>query len=507
MNPGDRDRPGLPPWRHVGAVLLVCLLVFWPRLGATGFSATEGHRVIPGWEMLQSGEYLVPRMFGQVYLRKPPGMPWAVAGMGAIFGQSEWSARAVSALAATAMALVALVFGSRWFGRRSGIAAGLATALTPLFWPDARSAEIEALNNLGTMAAVLLIADLLVVREGGRAVEKAALAVLAAAAMVVAGLAKGPAGFTAIGCAAAAGLIVGGRGAVRRSPWLGASVLMAGGVLGAAGVLVWRAAAATGQEPVVQGVSEFLWTGRALTAGGIAAVLLMAPTALLSALPATLGLLLPWGPDARREVADGLMPGPARAAARALGLACLLSLLLLTALGVANPRYASPSLSFVPVLAAYGLRGLAGGFEPVRREIARWLWLGRPAVWAALLLIAAVVYIGIIEPRKRASSGRDAGLEMAGLLPAGAVVWADHMVEARPETLLYAARASGARAVWVPGMARMGALPRHGFLVLRADEASGEAQAYSVAGLLERMPERGRWRVHKFECVLVEKPE
>ena len=65
--------------RQVVIVLALCAVVFWVRLGADGLGATEGHRAVPGWEMLDTGRWLVPTMFDQPYLRKPPGMSWAVA--------------------------------------------------------------------------------------------------------------------------------------------------------------------------------------------------------------------------------------------------------------------------------------------------------------------------------------------------------------------------------------------------------------------------------------------
>jgi len=495
---------------HALIVLLACVAVFWSQLGEGGFFSTEGHRVIPGWAMLEGGEYLTPRMFGQVYLRKPPGMPWAVAATGAVLGESEFSARAVSAGASTAMAIVALVFGARWFGRRCGLAAGLATVFMPVLWSSGRSAEIEALNNLATQVSVLLILDLLVVREGRCPRVSVLLAVLTGLAVALAGLAKGPAGFAAIGAAGVAAVIVSRRGAVRSLPWVLVSALIAAAVLGGVTLAMARAVRATGQEPVLQGVSEFLWSGRALTAGGIGRVLAMGPTVLVMALPASLGLLLPWGPDAKNEAGpDGSIPARSLALARAMGLACVLSLGLLMILGVANPRYGLPSVSFVPVLAAYAVRGWAGGFDAARRKIAAWFFLGRAGVWPAVMLIAAAVYIGYFEPGKRATSGREAGLELGRMLPAGAVVWADHMIEARPELLLYAMRAApekGIRVVWVPGMSAQAALPRRGFLVLRTDAQSGEAQAYERAGLMDRLREVGRGKVHKFEYVVLEKP-
>ena len=48
-------------------------------------------------QMIESGDFRVMRMFGEVYFRKPPGMMWAIAASSWLFGHTELSARAVSA--------------------------------------------------------------------------------------------------------------------------------------------------------------------------------------------------------------------------------------------------------------------------------------------------------------------------------------------------------------------------------------------------------------------------
>lgn len=512
MTADQRQPHWRPPRWHAALVLLVCLAIYWPRLGATGFSSTEGHRVIPGWEMLERGEWFLPRMFGQVYLRKPPGMPWAVAASAALFGQSEWSARAVSALAATAMALTALAFGARWFGRPYGLAAGLATALTPVFWPGGRSAEIEALNTFATMAAVLFILDLSIPPPDRRRAGTLLATLGAGLAIAAALLAKGPAGLAAISVAAIAGPLAARRldvaalrPALRR---IAAAACIAALVIAPIAAMIARAVHAQDQAPVRQGVSDFLWGSRDLSAADVGRVLAMPLLALLSALPASLALLFPWGPDARREAESDPRP---IALARALAVTCLGSLLILLLAGVNNPRYALPSLSFIPVLAAYILRGHAGAFVPLRQRIARSMLLGHPVAWPVLLLIGAAVYITTLEPRQRATSGRDAGIALAAALPDGARVWADHMIEARPEVLLYAQRAAAADGrrvtfLWIPGMSRFQSLPRDGYLLLRTDDQSGEARAYQDAGFLDRLRPVHQGRVHKFDFTLYEKP-
>src|SRR5262249_19703541 len=146
---------------HFLLVLVVGVLVYWPMLGVPGFGSSEGHRVGPAWEMLRTGDLEHLRLFGVTYLRKPPGMPWAIAASSALLGRTEFAARAVSALASTLMPLLAFWFTGRWLGRPWGLAAGLAQALSPLFITLGRTAEIDPLNCLATQLAAFALVSLL----------------------------------------------------------------------------------------------------------------------------------------------------------------------------------------------------------------------------------------------------------------------------------------------------------------------------------------------------------
>ncbi len=505
------------PWHgailHGLIVVAVCAAVYLPWLGRGGLTSTEGHRAIPGWGMLESGDWVLPRMFGRVYLRKPPGVPWAIAASSRVFGETEFAARLPSALAMMGMSLVAMVFARRWFGRGAGLVAGLATALTPWFWSSGRSAEIEAINNFGTCAAVLLVIELMVNRAGRRWWGTLIVAGLLGEAVLLTGLAKGPAGFAAIGGAVVAGFVWTGTdrseqrsvARVRAGLWLAVAVLPAAAVLCALYVRVMgetaRVKQETGLGPVVQDVTEFLWSWSGLTAVRVARVLALGPVGLRAGWPGSLGLALVWGKrvDAERSVGErsGLQEGRI---ARAVAGACLLSLVALTIAGVGNPRYAMPSVCFLPVLAGYAWTTLG------RTSLVRWTGIGL----VGALLISAAVWIGVLEPRERARSGRDAGVSLGAALPDGAMVWADGMVEARPEVLWYAQREAArsgrkVQPVWITRMAELLVLPRHGYLLMRTDSLMDEARAYREAGFMDRLTPVWEGRVHKYSCTLYRK--
>ncbi len=481
------------------AVLIACAAVYWPRLGVNGLSMTEGHRVLPAWEILDRKEWLSPRLFGHAYLRKPPGMSWAVAASSMVLGRTEFAARAVSAVCATAMALVAFGFAARWYGPRWGAAAGVACALTPLFWESGRSAEIEALNNLGTHLVMLGILDLLVFQAGRKDRERwFSIPLLASVGMVIAGISKGPASLAClVGVVTAAC-------AVRKSFWtllspaLWAALLAAGLTLGGLAWLIWRSVA---DEPVVfQDPADFLWPR-----GRLVEIATLAPEALVLGLPMSFALLCPWGRLASRDAERSPEERDGLTMARAAAFACLFSLTVFVAIGTYNPRYAMPAFTVVPLIVPHVVRSALRSLDSRRRSVTVLLMLGHPVAWPIVLLAGGIGF-GVYQENQRAtSSGRDAGVALAARLPHRAIVWCDGLIEARPEVMHYAFRAALDEQRWItfrwaPGLAWEPRLPAEGeFLILRTDAGLDERAAYVRSGLIPRLTSVATGRVHKFE--------
>jgi 4-amino-4-deoxy-L-arabinose transferase-like glycosyltransferase len=514
---GRRERA--PALAHLLLTLVAGVLLYIPGLGRRGFAATEGHRVIPGWEMLETGNFWLPQMFGQVYLRKPPGMPWAVALSSAIFGQTEFAARLVSAASTITLALVTAIFAARWFGRRYTLAGGFAALLTPLWWGPARAAEIEALNNLGAALSIFLILDLLLHQQSperqrrvGAALTTRTLTVFSSASLLaislsLAALAKGPAAAPAIAAAILVPCLLTRSAKPLRAPALWLAALAAGAAL----LFIYRRIAleveSSAQAPVLQGVSDFLWTGRPFTISSMLQVLAMPAVALLSIAPWTLAMFFPWGADAAAEASDD-ESARAHRLARAATLTAILSILFLAAIGVRNERYAQPCLAFVPVLGAYMLRGFREQFRPHRRKIAGALMLGSPWTWPALLAVVAIAVIHF-QRGQPGYSGRDAGVALARHLRGPADLLADHAIEARPEVLLYAQREAArlgqaVRPRWIPGLAARPQVAGAGaYLLLRSDEESNERAALAVSPPVLRLEEISRAETHKFRFTLL----
>lgn len=87
-------------------VLLLWAMIYLPGLGSTEIKGEEGRRILPAVTMLETGNWLVPYVGGKPFLRKPPLVNWAIAGMFKLTGmRNEWSARLPSALCVLALGL------------------------------------------------------------------------------------------------------------------------------------------------------------------------------------------------------------------------------------------------------------------------------------------------------------------------------------------------------------------------------------------------------------------
>lgn len=514
-------------------VVAVCVCVYWVGLGRNGLRSTEGHRAIPAWTMLRTGEALPTRMFEAVYMRKPPGIVWAIVASTALLGESELAARAPSALGATLAALLALWFGRRWFGARWGLYAGLAQALGPAWWPPGRSAEIETLNNLFTAVAVYALVDVVVFKSSAKGARRRSdlwMALAGGLGFFGTALMKGPSALPClVGASAACAIVMGWRAVVReRMVWLwwGLGLALSGALVG---VMAWSALRANGAgAPRVSDKLVFFHLWRVEKLGRMAGLM---PLAFAGALPAALGLLFPWGGDAKREVEGsdeeaqlsmreswrgGEAPTLASsfAVARALAWGFVVAVVVYQVVGVSDARHTMPVGVFAPPLAAYVARGAAGAFDSKRARIARAMLLGRGWGWVVILLASSAWWLSVREPQKGRDSGREAGVALASSLPDGAVVWADVMVESRPEVLWYAQREADRKGKrvqmrWEKGAIEEGRLPPLGSFLLLVREyekdkktEKGEVPRYRVA-LGENYREAATGRAHQYEFVLL----
>lgn len=131
--------------RHLALVFGFALCVLLPGLGSSRvLTAHEVFVAQPAREMLESGDWLVPRFIGEPRMKKPPMMNWVVAGSMALFGSgAAWVVRLPSVLSAAVLACAIALLAARWFGPRVGVIAGLINSATAYVWIQARLAEAD----------------------------------------------------------------------------------------------------------------------------------------------------------------------------------------------------------------------------------------------------------------------------------------------------------------------------------------------------------------------------
>src|SRR5205823_411070 len=150
---GALDAPHVPalgggvPGRMRRRLLLVLVLaagVFVWRLGRPGFSDTEGMFAEPAREMVETGDWVTPRMNGEPFLTKPPLAYWLAATVMAVRGPTEY-ARLVPALAALGTVAVTGALGTVLFGEAAGLAAAVVLVTSAGFLVEARLLRADML--------------------------------------------------------------------------------------------------------------------------------------------------------------------------------------------------------------------------------------------------------------------------------------------------------------------------------------------------------------------------
>ncbi len=491
-----RSARRFPPALELMLVVLVAAAVYLPFLGTRPLDFSEGHRAVPGWTMLESGDFWHIKMFDLAYFRKPPGMPWVIAAASAVLGENTIGARVPSAIAAVLMSGLAWWYGRRWFGqlwfgRSGGLAAGLAQALFPLMWSPGRTAEIEMLNNLGTQMLALGCVDLLIgaARRGPLAEEtnddegpfgfvrglfaSARDCLIPTSGLLIAALAKGPASAPVLG-----GVLIGACVAARslrplRSPGLGIALVLGASAITLLGIKVYLANAVP--DAVRENIAgQFLWSSRRVLGVG-----LLIPVAFISALPMSLSLLTPTSVSNDRA-------GVENTAARTLVWAWLASLTIFVLCGVSDARYAMPAAILLPPLAPFMLDWMrqraASSASPGLAQ--RTLSIAcRPAFWLGMLLMGAWWFVALtgMSPSRDQLAAPEAARILGEHLDSGDV-WADDAIEARPDTLWAMQKSnSKLRVRWAKQELNAGTLPpRMSLLLLRTDSGSKETTTYAA---------------------------
>src|SRR5262249_32807760 len=82
--PLEQARSAVRAW--VVVIVVLWAAAYLPALSARDLRGEEGRRAIPAREMLQSGDFILPTLFGDPYLNKPPLHFWIIGAVGAMRG-------------------------------------------------------------------------------------------------------------------------------------------------------------------------------------------------------------------------------------------------------------------------------------------------------------------------------------------------------------------------------------------------------------------------------------
>ena len=142
------------------ACLLVCVAwvgIYLPGLGSVPLKHEEPRRALPAVRMLQTGDWLVPRIGANPYLRKPPLLNWLIAiCFRASGGPNEFAARIPSVISMLALALTVVTTGRRWLGANGASLAAIFVLTNLAVMETGRLAELEALYLSLTGIALML---------------------------------------------------------------------------------------------------------------------------------------------------------------------------------------------------------------------------------------------------------------------------------------------------------------------------------------------------------------
>jgi len=131
-------------WHDVGWILLAVLLLIASGYGLRDpWPADEPRFASLARDMVASGNWLFPRVGGDLYQDKPPVFFWLLAAAYAAIGSVRWSFLLPSMLAATGTLLLVYSLATRLHGRRAGLAAAILLACSVQFVQTMRGAQID----------------------------------------------------------------------------------------------------------------------------------------------------------------------------------------------------------------------------------------------------------------------------------------------------------------------------------------------------------------------------
>jgi len=372
-------------WLPALITFVVVLICFQFDLSEAPLAGTEAHRAVTAHQMVSSGEWLIPRLYGRLYLRKPPLHYWILASVQSAIGYgSEGVWRTPSAVAFATLCAAMGAFAGRWFGVIARWVGGFACFAIVAVWQQSRSADIDAMNTLASALAACCILELHFGKGRNQWRWTMAAGLCTGATLML----KGPAGLPII-----FGAIIGPAFFLRDASGIKNLKTLIVILLALLPLALWWDAAT---RSLLQQLIKFDYSG--LNEAGenvvyssrksILQILALAPQLFLFSLPVSVSLLLMLDPRVR-----GATPAEHRPMLLAITGAVLGSWVICTLSGMRTVRYGYPTLPLLaPLLAGVigGVLNLSRSNDPaIVKEAARNLRLSINVASIAFLIGAA----------------------------------------------------------------------------------------------------------------------
>lgn len=143
-------------WLHLLLIILVWALVCLPNLGgATLWDIDEGNNAECSYEMMESGNWIVPTFNYRLRVDKPALLYWMQILAYKTMGVNEFAARFPCTLGALASLLALYFMGKTMFGAEAGLAGALTLAGMPAFVGAAHFANPDSLLNASFLCTLL----------------------------------------------------------------------------------------------------------------------------------------------------------------------------------------------------------------------------------------------------------------------------------------------------------------------------------------------------------------
>ena len=116
-------------------LFVICLVLFF--FGSWWLPVTDPTETcytLTAKEMLQSGDYFSPRIYGNFWYDKPIFFYWELILSYKLFGVNEFASRFFPAVFATCGVFLTCYFGNKLYGQKVGFFAAVLLAMTPEFW-------------------------------------------------------------------------------------------------------------------------------------------------------------------------------------------------------------------------------------------------------------------------------------------------------------------------------------------------------------------------------------